>query len=251
MGGLDGTVHNITANQGFHVVQERQCLQGLWNAYKITLLDDGEIDGGGGFAEVYENQRRKLIGGDFKCKNLFSTDRSAWSDEGGQKVYDAGLEDAKLLPTGADWTAGSAWCDEPWEHAFNFTSKWTVRQTPAFILVVASSLPARRLLIHLHCDNVFQAKRASTDYVRRRKWRRQFRMRETALQPEPEHGDSLPLREELAQSHIDILQKRLKKATRSCLVMVDNLSPFELRLEKTNLDAGTWEPGYEPPSQIR
>jgi hypothetical protein len=62
---------------------------------------------------------------------------------------------------------------------------------------------------------------------------------------------ALPPRTAVPPAAIAALHKNLKKSMRSCLVMVDNLSPYELRLESATARAGEWLKGYEPPSRIR
>ena len=153
VGGLDGNVQMVNAKEGFHVVWERKEISGLWNVYQITVLDDGTVDGGGGYVEVYENQRRVSvfgIGKDFCSKDLMKTERGPWSDEPGNTMYRAGLEDVAILPKGAAWVAGSAWQEAAWEHAFNFPGKlvdhkWTVwSQHPSQLILSLISLACVR-----------------------------------------------------------------------------------------------------------
>jgi hypothetical protein len=142
VGGLNGAVQQVQAKSGFHAVWERVEIHGLWNVYKMTVLD----------------------------ANSSATAPGAWEPEPENAATARGADDG-----GGGGGGGGGGAVVP----------------------------------------------------------------------------RLPRRISVSAQDVEQLQKKLKKATRSCLVMVDNLTPYELRRLKCNIDSGLWEKGYEPPSVIR
>ena len=82
--------------------------------------DLGKGDVERGQVEIYENQRRSLLG-DFSAKNLLPGTRGAWSDINGAEV------ERGRLPHGWHWAVEhrqGRTDPEGWEYAFHFRASW-------------------------------------------------------------------------------------------------------------------------------
>ena len=83
-------------------------------------VDLGKGDVERGQVEVYENQRRSLLG-DFSARNLLPGTRGAWSDINGAEV------ERGRLPHGWHWAVEhrqGRTDPEGWEYAFHFRASW-------------------------------------------------------------------------------------------------------------------------------
>ena len=244
--GVDGIdPSKLKPAKGFHVTIENAESSKWWGCYSISVTDDMSVAAEPNIVAVYENQRRIAvlgIGGSWKAASLLPTDRGAWSDIDGTVEY-AGQDDPALLPRGMVWAPGSTWAEGwgrgGWEYAtYNFAPMvmgWT----------------------H-YC--------AVGDMCRRRKWTRQYVL--------PEQGDTrasagsaagtakggggggggapaaLPARVSVSEPQIAGLAKVLAKSSRSTLVLVDNQTPWTLRLTNAECVSGSFPGNGKPPPRI-